>query len=334
MKKTILVTMPLLLALAACTSSSSDGEKQGPLVPQSLGFQKPAVGPTLTESQIAEMKSTLKSESKMILPPGELVFPDKNMSPEERTQKEQELAQQDPNAYKLMIEARKNCGLVHPNIKLDTTFPTENLDNDNAFDILQKGDHLSFNTSGGLTNKSNCPVDAGASAGVGAEVHEVNSADRSGRASAGIGGKLKFVMKNPQYANLLGTRGIIVDTNISGVAVHKEVNGKEDSGLLTYTLSGSYLSLKADIPYNIDVKVLARGNDKGDSSGEITFTAKLTYPTFTATLIGHATGTGEQGTKEFYLNGRPVSEAELQQIFGNELPGESTQKTLKKALLN
>lgn len=333
MKKHILAVMPLVF-LAACTKSSDNSGPQTPLVPTSLQFQKPAPGPELTQAQVAEMKATLKSNSTMILPPGDLVFPDKNMSPNERAQKEQALKQQDPNAYALMLEARENCGIVHPNLKISATFPTEQVTAENAFDILQKGDHMSFSAASGIANRRNCPVDAGVSYGVGAEVNDINSQERAGTASASLGSKLKFVMKNPKYAQLLGARGIIVDSTVSGVAAQREVNGKSQSGLVTYSLSGSYLSLKADIPYNVDVKMLGRGNDKGESSGEVVFTATLKYPTFTATLVGHVSGSGEQSTKEMFLNGRPVSDQELAQIFGEQLPGQETQKTLKKALLD
>lgn len=333
MKKHILAVMPLVF-LAACTKSSDNSAPQTPLVPTSLQFQKPSPGNDLTPAQVAEMKATLKSKSTMILPPGELVFPNKDMSPEERTQKEQELRRQDPNSYALMLEARQNCGIVHPNLKIDATFPTEGTNEQNAFDILQKGDHMSFSAASGISNRGNCPVDAGVSYGVGAEVNDINSQERAGTASASVGSKLKFVMKNAKYAQLLGARGIIVDTSVSGVAAQREVNGKSQSGLLTYTLSGSYLSLNADIPYSIDVKVLARGNDKGESSGEITYTATLKYPTFSATLIGHVVNDGINSKQETYLNGRPVTEQDLKQIFGDELPGQQTQKTLKKALLD
>lgn len=333
MKKHILAVMPLVL-LAACTKSSDNSAPQTPLVPTSLQFQKPAVGPELTQAQVAEMKATFKVKSTMILPPGELVFPDKNMPANERIRKEQELQRQDPNSYALMLEARQNCGIVHPNLKIDATFPTETVTAENAFDILQKGDHMSFSAAAGLANKGNCPAEAGISYGVNAEVNDINSQERAGTASASIGNKLKFVMKNPRYAQLLGARGVIVDSAVSGVAAQREVNGKDMSGLLSYTLSGSYLSLNANIPYNIDVKVLARSKANGESSGEVTFTTTLKYPTFSVNLVGHVVGTGQNSKTEVYLNGRPVSEQDLKQIFGEQLPGEQTQKTLKQALLD
>lgn len=334
MKKHILAVMPLVF-LAACTKSSDNSAPQSPLVPTSLQFQKPSPGAELTQAQVAEMKATLKSNSMMILPPGDLVFPNKNMSEKERIAQENALRLQDPNSYDLMLEARQNCGIVHPNLKIDATFPTEGSSEQNPFDILQKGDHATFSAASGITNKrGNCPVDIGVSYGAGAEVNEINSEERSGTVSANLGSKLKFVMKNPKYAQLLGARGIIVDGGVSGVAAQREVNGKSQSGLLTYSLSGSYLSLKADIPYNADVKILARGNDKAESSGEMTYTVTMKYPTFSATLIGHIVSNGTNTKQETYLNGRPVSEEDLKKIFGEEVPGQRTNSAMKKALLD
>jgi len=334
MKKQSLLILPLILSMAACSKSSSDPAPQN-IIPNSLAFTKPAAGPELTGTQVDEMKATLKTKSMMTLPPGELVFPDENMSPEERQAKEQQLKYMDPNAYALMMEARGNCGKGHPNLKFDATFPMDQVTEQNAFDILQAGDHVTYSGSAAMTNRGACPVDAGASFGMNGEVKDVKSDERSASAGAGVGGKLKFVMKNAKYANLLGTRGIIVDTNISGLAMHREVGGLKESGLMTYTLSGSYLSLKADIPYSIDYKILVHKEGETITSSEMTFTAALKYPTFTATLIGYAKGAGDKmQTQEFYLNGRQVTPEELRKIFGDNLPGEASQNSIRKALLN
>ncbi|WP_413288831.1 hypothetical protein [Bdellovibrio sp. HCB337] len=335
--KNYLATLPLVLSLVACSSKNSDSPKdQGTTLPSTVGFQKPALGPQLTADQIAEIKDTFRGKPMMTLPPGDLVFPDKNADPADTRRKEQALAAQDPNAYALMLDVRQNCAKGHPSLKIDATFPTENTNNENAFDILQKGDHLSFKGSGALVGNSNCPLDLGGGMSAEAEVKDIDREARAGTASAGLGGKLKFVMKDPKYASLLNARGIIVDTNLSGLVVHREVEGSsKDKALITYNLSGSYLSLKKDIPYNISFKVLADNSDSENQKGEMTFTATLKYPKFTATLVGYGIQSNGQTTSmELYLNGRAISPEEIQTIFGDRVPGQEPHNKISEALLN
>jgi len=332
MKASYLVILPLL-ALAACSNKSSNDAGQGPLVPPNLGFTKPAAGPSLTPAQVAEMKATLKSKSTMALPPGELVFPGDNTNPADIQRQEEQLRMTDPNSYALMQDMRKNCDKGHQNVKFDATFPTENITGENVFDVLQKGDQVSASSNIALTNIADCPVDLGLSGGAGAEVKDINARERSGSVGGNTSGKFQFVMKNPKYAQLLGARGILIDSNISGVVVHREVNGPSSEGMISYKVSGSYLSLKADIPYNIEIKALGRENSEKGASSETTFTATFKYPTFIATLVGHTVFT-EDGklSKEFYLNGNPVTEEELAKIFGDQMPGAATQQTMKAML--
>ena len=60
---------------APATSSSS--------VPEVLVFMKPVVGSELTSAQYAQIKNAFVVKSSMMLPPGELLFPSKKMTPEE-----------------------------------------------------------------------------------------------------------------------------------------------------------------------------------------------------------------------------------------------------------
>lgn len=342
MKKQYVVILPLVLCLAACSNSSNsnsnsnNNKDQSVVIPQNLGFQKPAAGAELTKDQAAEIKRTFKGKPMMTLPPGELVFPDKNTPAYERIEKERILQAEDPNAYALLMETRNNCAKGHPSLHFDATFPAEQVTSENAFDVLQKGDRLSYSGDAGLTGSNACPVELSMGTGMAADVKDVDRNERSGSASANIGGKFKFVMKNQKYANLLNSRGIIVDTNISGLMVHREITkGSKDNALLSYTLSGSYLSLKADIPYSIDVKMLGSGVTEGDSRAEVVASVTLKYPTFAANLVVHTiTENGQQISAEAYLNGRPVSNEELNNLFGENVPGQESQGQISKALLN
>lgn len=336
MTKNHLLTLSLLLGLTACSNSSDSPADNGVVIPTSLGFQKPAVGPELTKEQIAEMKTTFKGKEKMTLPPGDLVFPDKKELPEVTEKKEQELAAKDPNSYALMLDLRENCAKGHLNFQADATFPTEQLNEKNAYDLLKKGDRISYSVGQSLVNKANCPVDLGGSTSLNSEVKEVDREARSVSASGGLGAKLNFVMKNPKYAQLLNTRGIIIDTNLSGLGIRRELeNGTKDHALVTFNVTGSYLSLKSDIPYNISYKVLAQGGGKEDQKVEIVFDATLQFQGFKANLVGHTTQVNGQAiASEIYLNGRSVTQEELQKIFDDHIPGQESQQQLTRALLN
>ncbi|RYZ84168.1 MAG: hypothetical protein EOP06_18575 [Proteobacteria bacterium] len=110
MKTSLWSALPLCFALVACTNSSSTPKNaDAVVVPKSLGFSKPDAGPVVTKDQANEIKNTFVSKSMMILPPGELVFPDKNMPKAERERKEQELARTDANSYQLLQDLRAGC---------------------------------------------------------------------------------------------------------------------------------------------------------------------------------------------------------------------------------
>ncbi|RYZ84169.1 MAG: hypothetical protein EOP06_18580, partial [Proteobacteria bacterium] len=120
-------------------------------------------------------------------------------------------------------------------------------------------------------------MDLVGSAAMGGEIKSVDSAERSASASASTGMKLTAVMKNPRYAKLLGTRGVIVDTSLSGLAIRREVQiGYKDSALVTFNLAGTYLSLTSDVPYSTEVKALVNANGKEDVKTEIVSTTTLT----------------------------------------------------------
>lgn len=337
MKRQYIVMMPLLLTLAACTQESKNiPQEQSSLVPPSIGFQKPVAGASLTQDQISEIKKTFTGQPMMTLPPGDLVFPSADANPETIRHQEDQLRYQDPNAYALMLDVRKNCGKGHPSLNADATFPMDRVDATNAIDVLQKGDRISYGGKAGLVDNSNCPLDLGGSFNMKAEVKDTDRAARTGAVSAGLGGKLKFVMKNQKYAQLLNSRGMIVDTNLSGVVVAREQQTDgQGKALVTFNLSGSYLSLKADIPYNVQFKVLASNPGDEEPKVETVYTATLKYPKFSASLVGHETRVNNQVVStELYLNGRAVSPEELQKIFGDNVPGQASQKQITEALLN
>jgi len=330
----IVLSLSLCMGLAACSNSSNKSTKSDSAVPATLSFNKPAAGQALTQDQATEIKSTFAGKATMTLPPGELIFPDSSMSPEQKAREEQQLAQQDPNAYNMLLDIRKGCAKSHPSFQMDATFPTDSINNDNAFDVLQKGDKIGYSYTAGLSGGA-CPADVSVSAGLNAEVKDIDSQKRTGSADANSANKLSAVIKNPKYAQLLNTRGIIVNSNLSGLAIVQDGKPGSSSLLATFKVAGTYLSLTSDIPYSTQYQVLTHSKGE-DSTVEMVSTTELKMPKFTASLVIHVTSKNEEeGTTEMYLNGQSVTSDQLNKIFGNTDAAPQVQyKQMRKLLLN
>lgn len=324
-------SMTALLALGllgACTHKNND---QAPIVnpnivPQSISFSKPLVGPELTKEQVDQVKKEFKVKSTMILPPGELVFPDKSMSAGELKKREDELRQKDANSFALLMDMRSGCRKGHPTMKFDATFPTDEVTDESQ---LLVGDKVEGSGSAGLVG-SNCPVDYSGGMGIAAEVTDKNEQQKEVTARAGESFKLTAVMKNSEYAKLLGMRGMIVDASISGLAIRRDVvANKYDRALFTFNMSGSYLSLNSDIPYSVEVKALVEGNVKPPTNTKLELVAdmKLQFPGFFVDLVVHQVSQDQLiVSQEYYLNGHPKTEAELRDLFGQNIPVENLHK--------
>ena len=317
--------------LAACSKNDNKqdpGSQNQNIVPAKLNFSRPAPGPGLTKDQVLILKKTLKVDQKMILPPGELIFPDKSMSPAELAKRENDLLKKDKNSYDLLQEVRGTCQKGHPTLQFDATFPTDEV----SENTLMAGDRLSYSGSAGIGG-SNCAVETSAGFGMGAEVKDKNDAEKSITVGSGIGAKAKFAMKNPKFAQLLGARGMIVDSSISGLAIRRDVSSnKQDRFLIKFQVSGSFLSLTQDIPYLEEIEALSeivnsqQGKPVQEANTEVSAKIKIQIREFTAELVAHTQQVGETVTlKEFYLNGKQMTENELTDLFGNNFPGSNIQ---------
>lgn len=316
--------LPAFLLLAACSKESPKQSEPAVYVPTSLNFSKPATGPQLTDGQAQQIKATFKGKSMLNLPPGETVFPDKDTDPVDLAQQDAQLKQQDPDSYKMIMDLRKNCKRTHPNLEFDATFPTDDVTPENASDILQKGDKLGYSGVAGLTGAS-CPVNLTASTSLSAQVVDVNTAQKRVGAGGSLKAKMALVMKNPAYAQLLNARGVIVDTDVSGLEIHRAISAPRDDAYAKFVLQGSYLSLKADIPYSIDVKVLSKGT-AADLATETVATAVVKFSGFATTVVTHSLTNAVGDTQtEYFVNGRPMTEAQINSLFGDNVPGSSGQ---------
>lgn len=343
MKKLLLLSATALTLGIGCQNNDPSTKSESRVkIPTTLDFQKPAPGKALTKAQAMEIKNAFNVKSMMILPPGELIFPNNNMSKEERLAKEEELRAKDQNAYNLLKEMQGNCKKGHPTVKFEATFPTDSLNADNYLDILQAGDRVITSANASMVG-SDCPVELSGNSGMSAEVKDVNQRENEVAASTGMGSKITAVMRNPKYAQLLGMRGVVMDAGISGVAIRRETEIAKDSKavsnniLLSYKLSGSYLSLDKEIPYNANVRALLRNSgNQGAGQLEVEIKTELTFPKFKASLVAHGltSATGGEAIYDIYLNGVKMTEQEIADLFGTNAPGTSqeSQKLLMQML--
>lgn len=315
-------TLVAVVCFMGCQPKKEDRAKlqTAEAIPKTLGFTKPAKGAELTKAQVEEIKKEFSVTSTMILPPNELLFPDKKLSQAEIEQKENELKAKDINSYELLKEIKSNCKKAGPNIKIDASFQT---DKQIELDKLVAGDKLEATASMGITG-DNCAVDYANGIGVAGQVVEKNEQSKDLSAKASYSVKINALMKNEKYAKLLGSRGMMVDSSISGLAARKVVSSSDSiNAILTFKMNGSYYSLKSDIPYSAEVKLLIENSTSKDANNSIEAVANidLTMKDFKANLVIHQNTKNDiLISREVYLNGHLKTEAELNALFGGNMP--------------
>lgn len=316
--KLSLLAIPLVgisLLTGAC-SKSEDKKPASSDIPGALTFSKPTPGAKLTRAQVDQIKKTFSTKSTMILPPGELIFSPKSLTPEEKAKKEQALKIQDPNSYDLLKSVQANCAKERPTSHVEATFP---IDGEDAKKSIRAGDYMSFNASAGLGGSA-CAVDASGSYGFSARADERNLDADSGKASTGFSMGLKAIMKDPKFAKLLGARGFIVQSSLSGLVVSREVSKDRPSAraMIQSDVTGSYLSLTEEIPYSTSIQML--NTEKGGS--DVIVTARLQMKDFSFSLDMHAYQpvANQPGINELYLNGYAVTQSDIDNLFGTNDP--------------
>jgi hypothetical protein len=300
-----------------------------------LNFQKPEPGTPLSQAEAAQLRAALAVHSQMILPPGELVFPDSGADPLVQAQKESALLAQDPNAYALMMDVRRTCKRPHPRFDVTATFPT---DSPITSDDLEIGDKFDLTAAGSLLG-SDCISTLSGNYGEGASVSAVDHAQKTIQAEGHLTGGIKAIMTNRKYSNLLGTRGIVVSTNLKGLGMIKELGTSSamSKALVSFNLDGSYLSLTQELPYTTSVHALVRTNPDKSSNVEYIIDTQIRLDSMLAHIIAHAmtmtdAAKNQSTTLELYLNGNPVSEQQLQNLLGQSAQTATGKSELMKNL--
>ncbi len=312
--------------LIGCGKEKSKETTEAPFVPNELAFTKPTAGQKLTKEQINETKILLSTNDKLILPPADLVFGTKKMSTEELKQKEESIRIRDTDSYQLLKDIQSNCQIERPTTKVDASFPTTG---DHSLENLRSDDHYIIESIAGVKGDK-CPVKYNVAFSASAKANEVNQSAKRLKASGSMAYKTQAFMVAPKYQTLLNSRGVVVDSNISGLALKQDANNKM---MIKFDISGTYYTLNKEIPYSANAQVLADGSDTNKNSNvEMIINMKLTTPSFPINVDIHTKTSSDNKItiEEYYVNGNQMSKDEFNALFGKENPAVSSSKTLVK----
>lgn len=324
MKKLFLVSLSVI-AFVACNKKSEDKPVAFPdRVPEKLLFTPPAVGQKLTDAQTAEVAALFNNPEKMNLPPGDLIYPS-DMTAAEIAKKELKLKAQDANSYKMLKEIQTSCAASKPVI--ESTFPKGEI----SANQVKQGDVFSVSANTNLTPKSSaCPLTSKVSMSLKMVLEEwqINQDTTSQAAtksrvgiSAGGNGKLEYIIQKPEYQRLLNSRGVIVDTNTSGLMSVVEPNNKVYASA---RLAGSYMSLDKQIDFTSSLEVATKGLNDGSARqrSELVATAEMKFPTFKVSLVMHTVSEANgKSVSELYVNGILQTAQQQQRLLNREFPG-------------
>lgn len=327
-KKLLVKSLPVvaILFLVGCGKEKEKSTNTNPLVPDSLTFTKPSPGQKLTKEQIRETTAALKPNNKFIIPPSELIFASNKLTAQQIQQKEESIKNRDPHGYALLKDIQANCEVSRPTTNINASFPTTgNL----AIENLRTGDHLHIDSNAELFG-SNCPVKYESGISFKANANEVDPSNKKLNLSSSGSLKTQALMVSPKYQSILNSRGVIVDSNMSGLAIKQDTHSKM---LFTFNLSGTYFSLKSDIPYSAKVQVLASDKSAGiNTYTEMIVEMNLVMPAFTIDIdVYIKSGKDDQKPiEEYFVNGHQMSRQEFDALFGKENPAISSANTIVK----
>ncbi len=351
MKLTQLTAVGLLVTLAITSGCSEEDKNKRGLTqqvraeqtPQKPVFSKPAVGDELTKDQVNQIKEIFSQKPAMELPPSEMVLVDRDAKLNE-TQlaelraKESELAAvASPETYSLYKSLRAGCRKEHFNTQSSASIPLEKVTEAND---LRAGDHFAFD-AGASYGGTNCDAEAAGQAKYSAKVEKL---ENDAVVSAELGYSLKALMKNPKYAQLLKSRGIIASTSLTGLAAKQNVTNLEDYTDVTaevkFNVNGSYFTDKVEVPVTSKYIVYGKPLSKEKTAVTMIVNANVKMPAFTATVVAHieAISSSDENTEtqilteKYYVNGYEKTRQEMEELFDDKLKVEDSLKVSKNLM--
>lgn len=334
---TRLVVIAIAIAMSACSEDKKE-TKGTPQVPEVLAFSKPSPGRQLTKDQVKEIEEAFSNKETMMLPPGHLIFKPKDMSAAEHERKSSELLLQDRNSYAFLKAINANCNKGRATSSIEASFPTNG---DMQIENLRTNDRASVGSQVRISDRSGCPVDVDGQFSMNAKIEEIDQSANKATVSAGMGYGIKLISLDPKYSQLLGKRGLILQTSISGLGTVADTQGR---AMLSFNLNGSYLSLNEEIPVSMSVQVLNRlkkvegskEREYADDGKQVISITIIKMKTFEARIDSHQLfdAKGILTAEEVYVNGHLMAAADVRKIFGKDNPATSAKSNTVIQVLN
>lgn len=329
LKKITLPILALSLMTVGCSDSSSKKNKPQPAVPETLEFSKPKPGKQLSEVELREVETIFADKPMMVLPPGELIFPDDKLTQEERANWENNLKVTEPNTYLMLKEIQNNCQISNTGTQNHVNFPIGSDGQVNP-EMLKAGDSMSISLARAITGSLPCPGNHDLNLSFDLKLDQINYVKNdlkksSAQLSTNLNLKNSIKLLKPEYAQLLKANGLIVDGNLSSTAV--VLNEKLDFIFRT-NISGQYSSIKTTIPYSTSLQLLLKGvktasEEETTGNVEVVMNTSLKLPNFDVIIDVHMAsknGSEKPTILEVYLNGHKMETDKAQNLFGADSP--------------
>jgi hypothetical protein len=228
-----------------------------------------------------------------------------------------------PETYALYKEMRAHCRKQRGNLNLDMSFPMEKVTQASE---LKTGDHM-LSRAWASYNGAKCAVDTEGKITYSAKVDRMET---DGVISAEASYSLKALMKNPKYAKLLKSRGIIATSSVNSVVAKQNVNTEDNTGAegnITFGINGSYFTLTAEIPVNSTYSIYAKAIDNESAEVQMLGRISVKMPTFNAIVEAQITSIAyqEEGkeaeiqSEKYFVNGHEKTKAEIEEMFNDKM---------------
>lgn len=301
----------LLLAIVCIIGCSAPEREQATLspIPEQLVFIPSEKGQKLSNEQMDEIRSKIGARPQMIMPDLEMVFSTKRFNTQEVRQKELDLQSRDPNSYSFLKDLQSGCLKERPTTVMNATFPT---DSDFSVGNLRTGDTFKLKSSAALYG-DNCPVKF---AGIYSVQLDVNGAEQE-KKNINISGSAsqegRLLMLSPKYANILKAKGLLINSNISGLHIREDIKA---GTLVNFNANGTYMSLEADTPFEFKVTMLIKKNGDQKETQEMIAKGNLTWLRLPISVDIHQ----QKSIVKYYVNGHELSASEFERMFGTKSP--------------
>jgi hypothetical protein len=307
MHKSFLI-LAILILLVSCSEDDISKTAPGPMIPDELVFAKPVKGQKLSPAQESDLQNHLGGRSPMVVPNAAMVFETGKLSKAQLLQQEASLQAQDENSFQLFKDIQAHCTKQRPTVQHSGTGP---YDGDLAFENLKTGDRIRSDFKASIEG-NDCPVATDMSYKLDAKASEIRD-ENTGTINAHASQNGRAIILSPKYAQLFKTRGLILNSEISGLNVRQDSQSKF---LFKYSIRGGYMSLTEDIPFNGEATTLVReARSGGQRTTETVAMLVLRFKGLPVYIDIH-----QARSTAYYVNGHEMPEEDFNKIFGTHSP--------------